>query len=129
MVCAFDQRRSPRTPVSWPVSVWHPKAARFFNGRSINISQEGVLVRMPLQAPVHEGQDLEINFPRSEALGREKGCFARIKNARIVRIDRSEALDSATVNIGMEFLEHPELCLESSSVDSSSDGIEPAEVE
>jgi hypothetical protein len=108
VVCAFEQRRSVRQVIDWPVSVWHPKAARFFNGQSVNISQNGTLLELPLKAPVREGQDLEINFPRSESLAKDKGGFSRIKNARIVRVDRSDSLTSATVKVGLAFCEQPE---------------------
>jgi hypothetical protein len=103
MVCAFEQRHSERSEVSWPVSIWHPKASRFFNGRSVNVSTGGALVRMPLQSPVREGQDIELNFPRGEELASKKGCSARIKAARVVRVDRSDMLNSATIQVGLEF--------------------------
>ena len=103
MVCAFEQRHSARSEVSWPVSIWHPKASRFFNGRSVNVSTGGALVRMPLKSPVREGQDIELNFPRGEELTSKKGGSARIKPARVVRIDRSDMLSSATIQVGLEF--------------------------
>ena len=105
MVAAFEQRSTPRSDVNWPVSVWNPKATRFFNGRSVNVSAGGALVTMPVNAPVIEGQDVEVNFPRSETLARDKGCFARIKSARVVRVDRSQVTESARIHVGLEF--HP----------------------
>lgn len=108
MVCAFEQRRSVRKAINWPVSIWHPKAARFFNGLSINISQNGTLLELSLNVPLREGQDLEINFPRTEALAKDKGSFSRIKNARVVRVDRSDSLSNAKVKVGLAFYEQPE---------------------
>ena len=37
------------------------------------------------------------------ALAKRKGSFARIKSGRIVRIERGELLDDATIGIGVIF--------------------------
>lgn len=108
MVCAFEQRKAVRSPVAWPVSLWHPKATRFFNGRSVDVSNTGVMVQMPIQTPLQEGQTVELNFPRSKPLAKRKGSFARIKNALVVRIDRSNTLGSATLNVGFAFTDQVE---------------------
>ena len=108
MVSAYEQRQTERSAVQWPVSIWHPKAARFFNGRSVNVSTGGALVVLPMKAPLREGQDLEINFPRSETLAKDKGGFARVKSAHVVRIDRTDSLMSATVKVGLAFSNQPE---------------------
>ena len=111
MVSAFEQRREGRTAVQWPVSVWHPTAARFFNGKSLNVSSGGTLLTLPIKTPLREGQSVEINFPRCESLAHEKGAFARIKPARVVRVDRSEALHSATIKVALAFREKTEQAL------------------
>ena len=103
MVCTYEQRNSQRTPVAWPVSVWHPQVLRFYNGSSVNVSDHGALIILPLKTPIREGQSLEINFPRAEPLAKQKGRFARIKRALITRIDRSDSLKTATVKVGMKF--------------------------
>ena len=108
MVRAFEQRRSERNDVNWPVSVWNPKASRFFNGRSVNVSTDGTLIALPMQTPVCEGQDLEINFPRTEELAKDKGTYARVKTAKVVRIDRSDTLNQAAIKIGLQFYENAE---------------------
>lgn len=98
-----EQRNAKRAKVNWPISIWHPKASRFFNGRSIDISCRGALITLSMKVPVSEGQDLEVNFPRNKALAKEKGRFARIKTAKVVRIDRSKAVESTNVEVGLEF--------------------------
>jgi hypothetical protein len=100
---AAEQRKTTRTPVTWPVSVWLPEANRFFNGRSSNISSGGVLVRIPATTPLRTGHVVELNFPRTMTLAKRKGCFARIKSGRVVRIERGELLDDATIGIGVVF--------------------------
>jgi hypothetical protein len=100
-----EQRKNTRTQVAWPVSVWLPEANRFFNGRSTNISSGGVLVRIPATTPLRAGHIVELNFPRTMALAKRKGSFARIKSGRVVRVERGELLDDATIGIGIVFEE------------------------
>jgi hypothetical protein len=103
MVCSFDQRRAQRANIDWPVSVWHRQAGQFFNGRGINVSATGALIELPLRIPVQPGQAIELNFPRQGALASEKGVCARIKAARVVRVDRGEVLKGVAVRVGVEF--------------------------
>jgi hypothetical protein len=103
METLVEQRKSTRTDVSWPVSVWLPEANRFFNGRSSNISQTGVLVQLPVATPLRAGNIIELNFPRTMTLAKRKGGFARIKSGRVVRIARAELLDDATMGVGIVF--------------------------
>lgn len=94
--------------VDWPVSIWHPKASRFFNGHSVNVSSRGALLTMPMRAPLREGQNLEVNFPRSEPLAQTKGSFARVRTARVVRLDRGDLLSSATIKVALTFCDQSE---------------------
>jgi len=112
VVTTLEQRGEGRTTVEWPVSVWHPGASRFFNGKSLNVSSSGTLLTLPIKTPLREGQSVEVNFPRRDSLAREKGASARIKPARVVRVDRSEMLHSATIKVGLAFCEQgePALC-------------------
>ncbi len=103
METLVEQRKDSRNTVSWPVSVWIPEANRFFNGRSCNISKTGVFITLPVTAPVRTGHIVELNFPRSEALAKQKGQFARIKTGKVVRVDRKNLLESAEVGVGIAF--------------------------
>ena len=98
-----EQRNCIRTQVSWPVSVWLPEANRFFNGRSSNISKTGVFVRLPVMTPLHAGNVVELNFPRTMALARKKGGFARIKSGKVVRVERGNLMDDAAIGVGITF--------------------------
>ena len=98
-----DQRRDARTNLSWPVSIWVPAAHRFFNGRSANISKNGVFVTVPMTAPVRAGHKVEINFPRTETLAGQKGGFARIKSGRVVRVERKDMLKSTRIGVAIQF--------------------------
>lgn len=103
METMVEQRKEARTNLCWPVSMWLPEANRFFNGRSSNISKTGVLLFVPITAPVRLGHIVEVNFPRTEALAKQKGRFARIKSGKVVRVDRNGTLKDANIGIAIQF--------------------------
>lgn len=103
MQALIEQRKNSRSSVSWPVSIWIPEANRFVIGRSRNISKTGVFVTLPASTPIRTGKLVELNFPRTEALAKEKGQFARIKTGRVVRVDRQNLLENAEIGVGIAF--------------------------
>lgn len=103
MQATVEQRTESRNNVSWPVSVWMPDANRFFYGRSCNISRTGVFITLPVTTPIQTGSEVELNFPRTQTLAKEKGQYARIKTGRVVRIDRENLLENAEVGVGIAF--------------------------
>ncbi|MDO8301760.1 MAG: PilZ domain-containing protein [Sedimentisphaerales bacterium] len=103
MQTVTENRREVRTNLAWPVSVWIPETNRFFNGKSCNISKGGALVQLPMTAPVRVGHVVELNFPRTQTLAKQKGQFARIKIAKVVRIDRSHLMENAHIGIAVQF--------------------------
>ena len=100
-----EQRSANRTDLSWPISVWLPEANRFFNGRSSNISKTGTFVMVPMTTPIRMGHMVEVNFPRTEILAKEKGSFARIKSGKVVRIERKNVLSDAKIGVAIEFVQ------------------------
>jgi hypothetical protein len=103
METLIEQRRETRTILSWPVSIWLPEANRFFNGRSSNISKKGVFVSVPITTPVRPGHVVEINFPRTASLAKQKGQFARIKSGKVVRVERKNTLKDASIGVAIQF--------------------------
>ena len=103
METLVEQRSNTRTVISWPVSIWLPEANRFFNGRSFNISKTGVFMKLPMTTPIRLGHTVEINFPRTEALAKEKGQFARIKSGKVVRVERKDILRDANIGVAVAF--------------------------
>ncbi len=103
MQAIAEQRKASRSTLAWPVSIWVPQANRFFNGRSRNVSKTGVFVKLPLTAPIRPGHVVELNFPRTPDLAKEKGQFARIKKGKVVRIERKHMLDTAEIGVGIAF--------------------------
>ena len=103
METLVEQRVDTRTELSWPVSLWLPEANRFFNGRSSNISKTGVFVTVPMTTPVRTGHAVEINFPRTVTLAKEKGQFARIKSGKVVRVNRKNVFKDASIGVAIAF--------------------------
>lgn len=103
METLIEQRKENRTELSWPVSLWLPEANRFFNGRSSNISKAGVFLTMPMTTPVRTGHIVEINFPRTTALAKQKGQFARIKSGKVVRVERRNMLEDTCIGVAIQF--------------------------
>ncbi len=103
MEAVTEQRRETRSEITWPVSMWLAEANRFFNGRSANISRTGAYLKVPMSTPVRAGHTVEINFPRTAALAREKGRFARIKTGKVVRVERQDMLQDAQIGVAVAF--------------------------
>jgi hypothetical protein len=103
MEALIEHRKDTRNIISWPVSIWLPEANRFFNGRSSNISRTGVFIRLPMATPIRLGHTVEINFPRTELLAKEKGQFARIKSGKVIRVERKDIFKDANIGVAIEF--------------------------
>ncbi len=98
-----EQRKDARSELAWPVSVWLPEANRFFNGKSVNVSKGGVYISVPLTAPIREGHEIEINFPRTVTLAKQKGQYARIKSGKVLRVERTNMLVNANIGLAVQF--------------------------
>jgi hypothetical protein len=101
----LEQRKEARSELAWPVSMWLPEANRFFNGQSVNVSKGGVYLSVPLTTPVREGHEVEINFPRTVTLAKQKGQYARIKSGKVLRVERNNLLKGANIGLAVQFLE------------------------
>jgi hypothetical protein len=98
-----ENRKSARTELSWPISLWLPEANRFFNGKTINVAKGGVLLSMPMTTPIRPGHVVEINFPRTMNLAKKKGQFARIKSGKVIRVERDTLTSDATIGVAIQF--------------------------
>jgi hypothetical protein len=58
---------------------------------------------MPMTAPIRAGHTVEVNFPRTEVLAKEKGQFARIKSGKVVRVERTDLLAAANIGVAIRF--------------------------
>jgi len=100
---AVEQRRDVRSDLTWPVSIWLPEANRFFNGKSVNVSKGGAFISVPMTTPVRPGHEIEINFPRTMSLAKQKGQYARIKHAKVLRVERRQMLKAGSIGIAVQF--------------------------
>ncbi len=100
---ASEQRTDTRSDLAWPISMWLPEAGRFFNGKSVNISKGGVYLSVPMTTPVRVGHEVEINFPRTPSLAKQKGQYARIKHGKIVRVDRRSIFENGNIGLAIAF--------------------------
>jgi hypothetical protein len=98
-----ENRKSTRTELSWPISLWLPEANRFFNGKTINVAKGGVLLSMPMTTPIRPGHVVEINFPRTMNLAKKKGQFARLKAGKVIRVERDTLTSDATIGVAVQF--------------------------
>ena len=98
-----EQRTDARSDLAWPISMWLPEAGRFFNGKSVNISKGGVYLSVPMTTPVRVGHEVEINFPRTPSLAKQKGQYARIKHGKIVRVDRRSIFENGNIGLAIAF--------------------------
>ncbi len=98
-----EQRKDRRSDLAWPVSVWIPEANRFFSGKSVNVSKGGAYICLPMTAPIRPGHEVEVNFPRTVSLARQKGQYARIKTAKVVRVERDKMLHRGTIGMAVQF--------------------------
>ena len=98
-----EQRTDTRSDLAWPISMWLPEAGRFFNGKSVNISKGGVYLSVPMTTPVRIGHEVEINFPRTPSLAKQKGQYARIKHGKIVRVDRRSIFENGNIGLAVAF--------------------------
>ena len=101
---SLEQRRHTRTDLTWPVSIWLPEANNFFNAKSINISRGGAYLSVPMTTPLRAGHIIELNFPRTVNLAKKKGKFARIKSAKVIRVERANATEDATIKFAVQFV-------------------------
>ena len=99
----LEQRGEVRSDLSWPVSIWLPEANRFFNGKSVNVSKGGAFISVPMTTPVRPGHEIEVNFPRTMSLAKQKGQYARIKTAKVLRVERKQMLQAGSIGIAVEF--------------------------
>ena len=100
---AVDQRQDVRADLNWPVSVWLPQANRFYNAESVNVSKGGACISVPMTAPLKAGSYVEINFPRTMSLAKQKGQYARIKNGKVLRVDRKNVLEGTNIGMAVQF--------------------------
>lgn len=98
-----ERRKHARHPLCMGLRFHHPQSQREFPGRTVDISQSGLLMYVPARTPLKVGDALELNLgsmPRPEyaTLG------ANPVQATVVRVARETLLATGQIAVGVKFM-------------------------
>ena len=97
-----DRRKHQRYPLATSISFHHCPTQRDFPGRSVDISEGGLLMYVPATVPVHAGQYISVRVGgtgRPEFAGHGEDPI----NATVVRVDRHQLLAVGHIAVGVQF--------------------------
>jgi len=97
-----DRRRHQRHPLTTSLQFYHGPSQRDFPGRCVDISKGGLLMYVPVSAPVQPGQAIRLavgSVSRPEFAGLSETPL----DATIVRVDRHSILSSGQLAVGVRF--------------------------
>jgi hypothetical protein len=97
-----ERRRGLRIRQDRPVKIFEPMGARYFGGRTEDISATGLRIELPAFAPVQEGQTLNIHVGLNHA-GQSLANRRQMMSARVVWVNRDPRRDG-TLEAGVEFI-------------------------
>ena len=97
-----ERRRGLRIRTERPVKVFEPAASRYFGGQTADISTTGLRIELPAFAPISEGETLNIHVSpgKTGALANRR----QMMPARVVWVDRTNAIRTGHIHAGVEFL-------------------------
>ena len=100
MLEASERRRGLRIRQARPINVFEPAGARFFGGRTEDISTTGLRIELPYSAQLQPGDSLNVHV----GLNRDGSMLANRRQmlpARVVWVDRGQSLGYLVA--GVEF--------------------------
>jgi hypothetical protein len=100
---SFERRRGLRIRQQRPVKVYETATARYFGGRTEDISSTGLRIELPAFAPVREGETLNIHVGLS-SYGESLANRRQMLPARVVWVKRAMAARTGAIEVGVEFL-------------------------
>lgn len=98
-----ERRRGLRIRQSRPVKVYDAAAARYFGGKTEDISATGLRIELPVYAPLEPGDTLNIHVGlngKGEALANRR----QMLSARVVWVSREDSPFRGKLEAGVEFL-------------------------
>ena len=98
-----ERRRGLRVRQHRPVKVYEPAGARYFGGRTEDVSSTGLRIELPAFATVREGETLCIHVGLSSK-GQSLANRRQMIPARVVWVNRSGPDRPGTIEAGVEFL-------------------------
>ena len=84
---SFERRRGLRVRQQRPVKVYETTTARYFGGRTEDVSTTGLRIELPAFAPIREGETLNIHVGLSNT-GESLANRRQMIPARVVWINR-----------------------------------------
>jgi hypothetical protein len=98
-----ERRRGLRVRQSRPVKVYDAAAARYFGGKTEDISATGLRIELPVYAPLEPGDTLNIHVGLN---GKGEGLANRrqMLTARVVWVCREDIRIHGTLEAGVEFI-------------------------
>ena len=97
-----ERRRHQRYPLATSVQFFHAKSQRDFPGRSVDVSDGGMLMFVPATVPLHAGQNIRLN---ASALPARTDHTPGQRDATVVRVDRNALLSAGHIAVGVQFHE------------------------
>lgn len=94
----IERRRGLRIRQCRPIKVYEPTAGRYLGGQTEDISATGLKIELPVGSPVRPGKLLTVHVGGNLANRRQ------MIPAKVVWIDRSNAMRSGRMTAGVEFL-------------------------
>lgn len=102
-----DRRRHRRHPLSAGVQFYHEPSAGDYPARAVDISDSGMLMYVPVSAPVKPGHPIRVTI-RSAHRRPDDGLGTlddTPRDARIVRVQREGMMITGKLAVGVEFLQ------------------------
>lgn len=98
-----ERRRGLRVRQSRPVKVYDAAAARYFGGKTEDISATGLRIELPVYAPLEPGDTLNIHVGLN-AKGQPLANRRQMVSARVVWVCRQDTRIHGTLEAGVEFI-------------------------
>ncbi len=102
-----DRRRHRRHPLSAGIQFYHEPSAGDYPARAVDISDSGMLMYVPVSAPVKPGHPIRVTI-RSARRRPDDGLGTlddTPRDARIVRVQREGIMITGKLAVGVEFLQ------------------------
>src|SRR5882762_2929331 len=84
-----ERRRGLRIPQDRPIKIYEPSAARYFGGKTHDVSATGLRLELPASTPIRPGKVLTIHVGLSRS-GESLANRRQMIPARVVWVDRSD---------------------------------------
>ena len=99
-IASNDRRRHARYPMSTSLQFHHGPSRREIPGRSVDVSESGMLMYVPVTSPVRAGQAVYVNLA---GIGGKPVADTGPVQATIVRVDREQMTSKGYLGIGIRF--------------------------